>query len=265
MAKNSVEAYKAEGKTNLLLFAPENLTLVTDKAHPLYDERVNLPVDENMVLNIMYQGVIEPIVVRKNRETGETEVVAGRQRVKNAIEANVRLRAKGCEPIRVPATIRNGNDGEMAGVMVSENEIRRADTPMGRAEKMAQLLKFGKDESALAVIFGCSEATVKTHLALLECCAAVRNAVEAGKINLGHAKALAKMEPAEQREKLGELVKAGDGAQGHEKARKQREVIASDKPKMRTRKEILAAIADETEDFDSWRDALRWALGEETK
>lgn len=265
MAKNSTEAYGAEGKTNLLLFAPENLTLVTDKAHPLYDERVNLPVDENMVLNIMYQGVIEPIVVRKNRETGETEVVAGRQRVKNAIEANVRLRAKGCEPVRVPATIRNGSDGEMAGVMISENEIRRADTPMGRADKMAQLLKFGKTENDLAIVFGCSEATVKIHLALLECCAAVRNAVEAGKINLGHAKALAKMEPAQQREKLAELVKAGDGTQGHEKARKQREVIASDKPKLKTRKEILAAINDEKEDFSSWRDALRWALGEEVK
>lgn len=262
-SKNSVDTYGAAGKTNLLLFEPEMLKLVTDKSHPLYDERVNLPIDENMVLNIMYQGVIEPVVVRKNRETGDTEVVAGRQRVKNAVEANARLRAKGCEPIRIPGTVRAGSDADMAGVMVSENEIRRADTPMGRAEKMQQLLKFGKDEAALAVIFGCTAQTVKSSLALLECCATVRNAIEAGKINLGHARALAKLEPAAQREKLAELVAAGEGVEKcSDRVRKQREVLGSDKPKMKTRKEILSAVAEEKEVFRTWRDALRWALGE---
>jgi hypothetical protein len=52
MAKNSIDAYGASGKTNVLMFEPENLHIVTDKAHPLYDERVNLPIDEGMVLNI---------------------------------------------------------------------------------------------------------------------------------------------------------------------------------------------------------------------
>lgn len=37
MAKNSIDAYGASGKTNVLMFEPEKLHLVTDKAHPLYD------------------------------------------------------------------------------------------------------------------------------------------------------------------------------------------------------------------------------------
>ncbi|VUS25067.1 hypothetical protein [Klebsiella pasteurii] len=52
MAKNSIDVYGASGKTNVLNFEPENLHLVTDKTHPLYDERVHLPIEEGMVLNI---------------------------------------------------------------------------------------------------------------------------------------------------------------------------------------------------------------------
>lgn len=70
MAKNSVDAYGASGKTNVLMFEPEKLHLVTDKTHPLYDERINLPIDEGMVLNIKELGVLEPITVWKDPENG---------------------------------------------------------------------------------------------------------------------------------------------------------------------------------------------------
>ncbi|HBZ8892853.1 TPA: hypothetical protein MNB12_005465, partial [Klebsiella pneumoniae] len=53
---------------NVLNFEPENLHLVTDKTHPLYDERVHLPIEEGMVLNIAELGVLEPIIVWKDPE-----------------------------------------------------------------------------------------------------------------------------------------------------------------------------------------------------
>ncbi len=56
MAKNSTEAYGASGKTNVLMFEPENLHLVSDKTHPLYDERIHLPLHEPTVLSIMKLG-----------------------------------------------------------------------------------------------------------------------------------------------------------------------------------------------------------------
>lgn len=90
MAKNSIDAYGANGKSNVLFFDPESLHLVTDTSHPLYDERVHLPLSESVILNIMELGVIEPIIVWKDPESGKTCVVAGRQRVKNATEANAR-------------------------------------------------------------------------------------------------------------------------------------------------------------------------------
>ncbi|MGK3285919.1 hypothetical protein ACSLOY_28170, partial [Klebsiella pneumoniae] len=55
MAKDSKLVNGASGKTNVLTFEPENLHLVTDKTHPLYDERIHLPISEAMVLNIMDQ------------------------------------------------------------------------------------------------------------------------------------------------------------------------------------------------------------------
>ena len=95
MAKTQRKPTAPAGKTNVLMFEPENLHLVSDKTHPLYDERIHLPLHEPTVLSIMKLGVIEPIVIWKDPETGRSCVVEGRQRVKNTLEANKRLREEG--------------------------------------------------------------------------------------------------------------------------------------------------------------------------
>lgn len=114
MAKNSVDAYGASGKTNVLMFEPENLHLVTDKTHPLYDERINLPIDEGMVLNIKELGVLEPIIVWKDPENGLTCVVVGRQRVRHTLEANKLLLKEGKSPLLVPGVVKRGSANQMA-------------------------------------------------------------------------------------------------------------------------------------------------------
>lgn len=261
MAKNSIDAYGALGKSNVLFFDPDSLTLVTDTASPLYDPRVHLPLSEPMVLNIMALGVIQAITVAKNPETGVVEVVVGRQRVKAAREANKRLRAKGCEPIQVPAIPRRDKGASLTDTMVSENELRESDTPIGRAEKMARLLKYGRTNEDLAVIFGCGLATVRNTLALLDAPAAVRDAVEAGEINVTHAKQMAKLPPEVQREKVKELKAAGADTTGHAKARAQRAVIAQNvPPKMRSRVEVQARY-DEAEPESIEKRTLAWVLG----
>ncbi len=72
----------------------------------------------------------------------------------------------------------------MAKYMVSENEIRRPDTPLGRAKKMSDALDRGLDEDDIAVLFGCSVQTVRATLSLLEATQAVREAVEAGTVTV---------------------------------------------------------------------------------
>lgn len=261
MAKNSIEAYGAEGKSNVLFFDPDKLTLVTDPAHPLYDERALRPFSEPMVLNIMALGVHTPIVITKDPETGKTLVVAGRGRVINAREANRRLRERGEEPVQVPGVARRTDSDGLAGVMVSENELREADTPVGRARKMQRFVDRGRSHEAIAILFGCGVATVKHTLALLEAPADVRKAVEAGEINVTHAKKLAKLPPEQQRAKVVELKKAAEGKTGHERAQAQRAVVEpSTPPKMRSRVEVQARH-DEAELDSIERRTLAWVLG----
>lgn len=261
MAKNSIDAYGAAGKSNVLFFRPEDLTLVSDPAHPLYDERIHEPLDEAMVLNIMDQGVLQPIVVWKDPEIGCTCVVAGRRRVRHAVEANVRLTKTGKDPILVPAVVRRGSAVRMSQAMVSENEIRRADSPLGRAKKMAAMLERGHDESDLALYFGCGVQTVHNTLALLDCSAPVLAAIEAGQVTATQARDLAAMPPVEQKSRVDALVAAGEGVKPHERARRQRAVMGNDKPRMRTRKQVEAALAKAS---GPYADALRWVLGGET-
>lgn len=258
MAKNSKEAYGASGKTNVLMFEPENLHLVSDKAHPLYDERIHLPLHEPTVLSIMKLGVLEPIIIWKDPETGRSCVVEGRQRVKNTLEANKRLREEGKKPLLVPAVVRRGSPFSVAEVMISANEIFQADTPLGRAKKMADALTRGHDEKDLALMFGVGVQTIRATLALLDATQAVKDAVESGDITVTQARQLANLTPAEQREKVKEVEAATAGTKGHEKARRQRQVIGDAKSRMKSRKEITKALEGASGDYAQ---ALRWVLG----
>ncbi len=233
-----------------------------DPKSPLYDERVHNGPTERMVRSIMHRGVVQPIVIAKNPETGATEVVAGRQRVINAREANRRLVERGDEPIQVPAYARKltGNGGDLAEVGVIENELREPDSPLGRARKMQRLADLGRDEESIGLAFGCTAATVRSTLALLEAPAAVRQAVDTGAVTLKQAKQLAKLAPDEQRAKVAELQAASEGAKPHEKAAKQRAVLGDVAPKMRTRKEIVAKRDEQVAGSDV-RALLDWVLG----
>jgi ParB family transcriptional regulator, chromosome partitioning protein len=111
MSKNSIDAYGAQGKTNLLSFDPDNLQLVEDPTHALFDPRVHDPVDVSLVASIKMKGVITPIIIWKDPESGQVCVVEGRGRVKAAREANRQLREAGEVPKEVPAVVGKPCDG----------------------------------------------------------------------------------------------------------------------------------------------------------
>lgn len=259
MAKNSVEAYGASGKTNVLSFETDALTIITDPAHSLYDERIQLPLDEAITLNIMALGVREPILVWKDPETGKVLVVDGRQRVRHAIEANRRLAERGEPPILVPGVAQRGTLETMSDLMIAMNEARRDDPPMTKARKMAAFVGRGYSDSRLATIFACSQVTVRNTLALLDSTKAVQDAADTGKITLTHAKALAKLNPEEQRAKVADLVAAGKDATPHQRSRQQAAVMG-ERPRVKSRKQIQAALETSEGDYAA---ALRWVLGEE--
>ena len=175
MGSDQLQKYGAKGRQDLFLFDPDDIVLVTEKTHPLYDERVNLPVKEWLVKNIMKLGVREPIEVRQNGTDAATgrlivECVYGRQRVKAAREANRRLRELGnsAELIKVPAKIVRGNDSTMTGVMISENEQRQDDDIVIKAQKLERYLALGNTMEDAEVIFGVTRDTLENWQRVLQ-------------------------------------------------------------------------------------------------
>jgi ParB family chromosome partitioning protein len=261
MAKNSIEAYGAQGKSNVLMFDPDDLTVVTDPTHPLFDERALNPPDPAMMASIDAQGVFVTIIVNKNGETGDVEVVDGRQRVINARATNAKRRLEGRPIIKVPGTIQKDGrrDGgkRLAAVGFAANQLRRQDPPLILAGKMARGVDMGMSDHELAVAFGCDVATVRSTMALLEAPRAVQEAVNASQITLTQAKALSKLPPVVQREKVQELVAAGEGVKPHERARRQAKVMGN-APRIKSRKEIMQRLEGAN---GHYRDALMWVLG----
>ena len=82
-------------------------------------------------------------------------------------------------------------------------------------------------ESELALQFDCSTVTIRDTLAILDCPANVKNALESGNITLTHVKTLVKLQPDEQRAKEAELAAAGNGAKPHAHSRRQAAVLGA--------------------------------------
>ena len=248
----------AEGRKDVFMVKPENLTLVYDKAHPLYDPRVENEPPESMILNIMMNGVLEPIIVCKNG--GDYKIVAGRGRTKATIEANKRLAAEGKPPINIPCIMRSGTDAELYGVMVSENEIRRDDTRLIKGEKARKLLNLGYTVTQIAVTFGVSRQAVENWLAADELPEEIKNAVESGEITATAAVELAKggQSKDEQVQQFEDLKKEGKKPTVHN---------VTKAPKVKRRKEIEAHLDNldvgTCEEYENgYRAALRWVLNE---
>ncbi len=110
---------------------------------------------------------------------------------------------------------------DLSTATASENALRQQETYMTTAVKMARQANMGCSEDDIAIIFGCNVATVRSTLALFDCCEAVQNAVDSGETLVTHARALAKVSPAEQRAKMRELKEAGARQKGHERSRAQ--------------------------------------------
>lgn len=207
---------------NLFLVPPEDLTIIgLDTAdgpeHPLYDERVLLPLDEPLVRNIMCHGVIEPVIIRKNGDD-VVEVIDGRQRVRAARAACKRLEAEGKEPVLVPVVRRVGRDAEHYGVMISANEIRRDDTPLAKARKAGRYLAMGRTEEDAAEQFGVDIVTIKGWLRLLDLAPEVQEAVDLNKLSALAAKQFAGLPRAEQVAMLATMQAAGDPTAAQVKA-----------------------------------------------
>lgn len=155
-------------RSDVLWIDPDELILIVDKEHPLYDPRVKLPVNENLVTNILFQmqGILEPILIAKTDE-GKAVVVDGRQRTKALRVANERLKEQGAQPLQMPCILKRGKGNDLYSMGVSTNEHRRQDTPKEKAKKVGVLRNQGYSSAHCAEIFGVSVQTIQRWEGLL--------------------------------------------------------------------------------------------------
>ena len=209
---------------NLYQFDPNELVVIgvdtkDGPEHELWDERIRLPLEESMILNLQAIGVKESVIVRKGTSAkGGYEVVDGRRRVLHAREANKRLKKAGEPLLYVPALIEQGDETHMTGVSISLNEIRKDDDTLTKAEKCMRLLhRNGNDHKAAAIAFGVSVAAIKNWAKVAELTPKVKKAVAAGEISASAAAELHGLEKEAQIAKLDKLVSHAK-ANGRKKA-----------------------------------------------
>lgn len=207
-------------RENTLFFYPEDptvtatwdppetgLVLITDKNHPLWDPRLEMPLLRQRIDNFKVFGVREPIGIRKNNETGQFEVFKGRRRVQHLRAANAELVAEGKPRRTIPCIRRQFSDREAVAEMAIENGHREEESPYDQAVKLRQLINVqGYTARDAALIYGLSEDTIAKRLALLEMVPEFQLAVVTGQIAPTTAVAHASKAPAEQRAALATIL-----------------------------------------------------------
>jgi ParB family chromosome partitioning protein len=139
---------------------------------------------DEMVQSVREKGVLQPVLVRRRRDG--YELVTGERRWRAARAAGLSV---------IPAVVRSIEDAEMLELALIENLQRRNLNPVEEAlgyRRMADEFKYTHDDIAKRV--GKDRSTVTNALRLLSLPFKVRDALAAGQISAGHARALLALE-----------------------------------------------------------------------
>jgi ParB family chromosome partitioning protein len=131
--------------------------------------------------SIKAQGVIQPIVVRSIAD-GRFEIIAGERRWRAAQLAELR---------EVPVVVREVDDRAVIAMALIENIQREDLNPLEEAGSLQRLIdEFDLTHQQAAEAVGRSRAAVSNLLRLLELPEPIRKLLEAGRLEMGHARAL---------------------------------------------------------------------------
>ncbi len=166
--------------------------------------------------SIRAQGVVQPIVVRPidgGREQ-QYEIVAGERRWRAAQLAGLDS---------VPALVKDLPDSAALAIALIENIQRENLNPIEEAVSLHRLVEeFEMSHGEVAEAVGRSRAAVSNLLRLLELPPPVRQLLEARQLDMGHARAIAGLETAEQQTEIARrAVKQGWSVRATEQAVRQ--------------------------------------------
>jgi ParB family transcriptional regulator, chromosome partitioning protein len=156
-----------------------------------------------LAASIRSQGVVQPIVVRPIEATTVTggqryEIIAGERRWRAAQLA---------ELADIPAIVRDVPDATAISVALIENIQREDLNPLEEARALERLIsEFGMTHQQAAEAVGRSRAAVSNLLRLLDLAPEVCEQLEAGALEMGHARALLGLTTRRQQVEVAALV-----------------------------------------------------------
>jgi ParB family chromosome partitioning protein len=138
---------------------------------------------DELARSIKSNGVIQPIIVRRSADG--YRIIAGERRWRAAQRAGL---------MRVPAIVKDVADGESAQLLemaLIENIQREDLNPIDEAAAYEKLsTQFNMTQEAIAAAVGKDRSSIANHLRLLKLPQEVRAEVAAGRLSMGHARAL---------------------------------------------------------------------------
>ena len=137
---------------------------------------------QELAESIRVQGLVQPIVVRPLAHDGRYEIIAGERRWRAAQMVSLH---------EIPAIVREVPDQAALSIALIENIQREDLNPLEEAMALARLVnEFGLTHQQVAEAVGRSRAAVSNLLRLLDLREDVKRLVEAGQLEMGHARAL---------------------------------------------------------------------------
>jgi len=142
---------------------------------------------EALAQSLVTEGILQPVVVRR-AAGGEYELIAGERRWRAAQRAGI---------LKIPAVVREVPDERLLEVALIENLQREELNAIEEARAYRTLVEeMGLNQQEVADRVGKRRATIANSLRLLTLPEHVQNLVRSGAISMGHARALAALDPA---------------------------------------------------------------------
>ncbi|GIX45805.1 MAG: chromosome partitioning protein ParB [Candidatus Tectimicrobiota bacterium] len=153
---------------------------------------------QELAQSIKAQGLLQPIVVRRHPEG--FELIAGERRLRAAQLAGYDT---------VPALIRDADDREVLLLALLENLQRDDLNPLEEARAYQRLVaEFGLRQEDIARQVGKDRSSVANALRLLKLPPLLQEDLAAGRLSMGHARALLALESAEAQQRLRDQILA---------------------------------------------------------
>lgn len=148
---------------------------------------------EELVQSIRENGVLQPVVVQKGKNNGY-ELIVGERRWRASKKAGLK---------KIPAVIREVSDTESLELAIIENIHRQDLNPIEEADAYSRLAnEFGLTQEKLGKRLGKSRTSITNTLRLLKLPVSVKEEMVAGRLSMGHARALLGLESVHDMEAL---------------------------------------------------------------